>query len=352
MTGTVRTVSGPIPTDGLGLTLMHEHVLVDASAWWHKPETTDTRKQAIAHVPLSIEFLGALRNDPFLSLDNTQLDDESLAVEELQRFADVGGRTVVDPTCNGIGRDPSALKRVSRATGLNLVMGSGYYLEGAHPEHVGRMTIDDIANEIEGDVIKGVANTGVRAGIIGEIGISKNFTAEEEKVLRGSARAQARTRVPLMVHLPGWERLGGPVLDAIAEEGGDVGATVLCHMNPSLEDPTYQMELASRGAWVEYDMIGMDFYYADQTAQSPCDEENARAITRLVRDGYCDHLLLSSDVFLKMMLVRYGGLGYGHVIENFAPRLRRHGLDDSYIKQLLIHNPRRVFEQALRGGAR
>jgi phosphotriesterase-related protein len=335
----VQTVLGPIPADELGVTLMHEHLLVDASPWFREPE--EASKRAIAHGPVDIEILGALRNDPFLCLDNCRLFDEALATEEVSRFRHAGGHTVVDPTCRGIGRDPQALQRISRATGLHVVMGAGYYLEPSHPEYVREMSIEAIAEEAEQDVGEGV--DGVRAGIIGEIGISKDFTAEEEKVLRGAARAQARTGVPLEVHLPGWERHGPRVLDTVAEEGGDLDRTVLCHMNPSGEDFDYQAALAGRGAWLEYDMIGMDFFYADQEAQSPSDEENARAIRRLRDAGLLGSVLISQDVFVKIQLVRYGGTGYAHILEHFVPRLRRHGLAEEEIERLLLVNPKNVF---------
>ena len=78
--------------------------------------------------------------------------------------------------------------------------------------------------------------------------------------------------------------------------------TVLCHMNPSGDDLDYQTSLARRGAFMEYDMIGMDYLYADQQVQCPSDEDNARAIERLIDAGFLDHILLSQDVFLKMML--------------------------------------------------
>jgi phosphotriesterase-related protein len=153
-----------------------------------------------------------------------------------------------------------------------------------------------------------------------------------------------RTGLPLSVHLPGWRRYAHEVLDIVAEEGGDVRHTVLCHMNPSGEDFDYQVSVAERGAYIEYDMVGMDYYYADQDVQSPSDEENARNIARLVDNGFVDHLLVSQDVFLKMMLTRYGGFGYAYVLRHFVPRLRRHGLQDSEIERLLVGNPRAVFE--------
>jgi phosphotriesterase-related protein len=125
--------------------------------------------------------------------------------------------------------------------------------------------------------------------------------------------------VPIEVHLPGWERLGHRVLDILEQEGADLRHTVLCHMNPSFADKRYQRELAQRGAFLEYDMIGMSYYYADESAQSPSDEENARAIRELIDDGYIQQILLSQDVFLKTMLTRYGGHGYGYILKHFVP---------------------------------
>jgi phosphotriesterase-related protein len=93
-------------------------------------------------------------------------------------------------------------------------------------------------------------------------------------------------------------------------------------------------------------MIGMEFFYADQQAQSPSDEENAAALARLVADGYLDAILLSQDVFLKMMLTRFGGFGYGYILRHFVPRLKRHGLDQATIDLLMTANPRRVFAAA------
>jgi phosphotriesterase-related protein len=208
------------------------------------------------------------------------------------------------------------------------------------------MTAEQIADEIVREATQGVDGSDVKIGLIGEIGVSSDFTAGEEKSLRGAAQAQVRTGLPLMVHLPGWFRLGHRVLDVVAEEGGDLRHTVLCHMNPSHDDQPYQQELAARGAFIEYDMIGMDFFYADQQVQCPSDEEAARAIVKLVEAGYTDRILLSHDVFLKMMLTRYGGNGYAYIPRHFLPRLRRHGLSEPILNRMMRDNPRSVFHAA------
>lgn len=345
--GRVMTVLGPVPVEELGITLMHEHILLDASSWWRRPCCAGD--MALAEQPIDISMLGELRLNPFLNRDNCSLFDSEAAVEELLRFVELGGRTVVDPTNVGIGRDPAALQRISRRTGLNIVMGAGFYLEPSHPDYVRSMSAEEIARQIARDCGALDERPEVCAGLIGEIGISKDFTPAEEKVLRGAAQASKLSDVPLSIHLPGWERHAHRVLDVIEEEGADLRHTVLCHMNPSLHDRAYQRSLADRGAFLEYDMIGMDYFYADQQAQSPCDEENAAAIRALVDDGYLNAILLSQDVFLKMMLTRFGGFGYGYILKHFVPRLKRHGLEQATIERLLIDNPRRVFSADHRG---
>jgi phosphotriesterase-related protein len=222
-------------------------------------------------------------------------------------------------------------------------MSTGFYLEPTHPRYVSERSIDDLAEQLIIEVGGADQKPDVIAGLIGEIGVSAAFTANEEKSLRAAARASAATRVPLSVHLPGWVRHGHRVLDIVEAEGADLRHTILCHMNPSHMDTEYQHTLARRGAWLEYDMIGMDYFYADEAAQSPSDEENARAIKALIDAGFIDRVLMSQDVFLKTMLTRYGGYGYGYILKYFVPRLRRHGVTDAQIETMMIGNPAKVF---------
>lgn len=336
------TITGPVPSDALGQTLMHEHLQNDCTCWWNPP--TDPAREYLVDAPVSIELLSELRQDPFVNKHNIALDDLDLTIAEVHQFTAVGGKTIVDPTCRGIGRDPVKLRRISAKTGVQIVMGAGYYLASSMPEEAARLSVDDIADQIVAEALTGVDGTDSKIGLIGEIGVSSDFTPEEEKSLRGAARAQARTGLPLMVHLPGWFRLGHRVLDIVEEEGGLLRHTVLCHMNPSHMDPVYQATLAQRGAFVEFDMIGMDFFYADQGMQCPSDDEVARAIVTLIDAGFLDRILLSHDVFVKMMLTRYGGNGYAFVTRHFLPRLARHGVDPSALDTLMVTNPRRVFD--------
>lgn len=343
---TVQTVRGTVPADALGLTLMHEHLVVDATPGvWNPPEQW---KQPLRSTPVTPDIAWMLREDPFCCIDNCRLDDPEAAVEELATFISDGGRTVIDPTCDGMGRSPAALVELSRSTGLNIVMGAGWYLGHTHSPEVASASVTQLADQLAAEVRDGVDSSGVRPGILGEIGTSGEFTVPEERCLRAAARVQVSSGLPLMVHLDGWQRHGHRVLDVAESEGADPRSVVLCHMNPSGSDGDYQRSLARRGAWLEFDMIGMGFYYANQDGQSPSPAEDARAVAGLIADGYADQLLLSQDVFVKIMWTRNGGNGFSYVQRGFLPQLHRLGVAPEVTEGLLTDNPRFVFEAAAR----
>src|SRR5262249_53389550 len=185
MQGKVMTVLGAIEPQDLGITLTHEHLLVDLRVWCQEPR--EEEKKALVHAPVDLSTLGAIRRDPLLNRDNCVMDDVALAIAELQQFKTAGGRSVVDCTNNGLNRAPLTLKEISQATGVHIIMGSGYYIGRSHPQDLYARSVDTIADEIVEDLSEGVSNTGVRAGLIGEIGTSYKIRATEKKVLQAAA---------------------------------------------------------------------------------------------------------------------------------------------------------------------
>jgi phosphotriesterase-related protein len=339
--GTVTTVRGVVPVDDLGVTLTHEHLLNDVSSWWTPTVATGLDSEEFAAAPVAESLLWELRQDPFGNRDNLRLDDVDVACQELAGYAALGGRTVVETTGFGIGRDLAGLREISERTGVHVIAGTGFYLHDSHPDDVQAMGADGVAERILADLRDG--EDGVRPGIIGEIGVGADFTEAERTSLRGALAAQRETGLPVQVHLPGWFRRGGDVLDVVEAEGVDPTRVVLCHMGPSGADSAYQRALLDRGAWLQYDMIGMEVYYADQGVQCPSDEQNAEHVAGLVRAGHGGQVLLSQDVFVKSLLRRHGGPGYAHLLQYFLPRLLRSGLDETTVASLVTDNPRRLF---------
>lgn len=340
----VQSVCGGIGVDALGVTLMHEHLFVDWRSAW--PEEKRRGRTDLRNSPVTIELLGDLRVDPYAVADNQVLQSLEQCIAGLERFKAHGGQTIVDPTGIWPGRQPKWQRRVAETVGVNVIAATGFYLGPTHPKSVATDDLEDIARLFTREVTDGIEDTGIRAGIIGEIGISTEFTEAEEKVLRAAARAQRMARVPLMVHLPSRGKYGEKVLNIVEEEGGSVGATILCHLNWDVDDVRYQLQLLRRGAYIEFDMLGMDFYYPEDGEQAPCDRENVRAIEWLVREGYGGQLLLASDVFLKIMLREYGGNGYEYVLRHFVPRLERSGIGEEDIVAMLVKNVAEVFTRA------
>lgn len=216
---TAMSVRGPVRVDDLGTSLMHEHMVFDFSAVREMPVSPEDF--AAVDRPVEQSLLGYLRFHPLMVLDNLINADTSLVVEELDPVLAAGGRTVVDPTNRSIGRDAQALLRISASTGLNVIMGAGFYTDRALEPGFLEREVEEIATEISGDITVGVDGTDIRSGLIGEIGTSSPITTREELSLRGAARAQVATGAPIMVHLDGWGREGHRVLDICASEGVD-----------------------------------------------------------------------------------------------------------------------------------
>ena len=142
------TVLGTIDSADLGVTLPHEHILNDVTSWWQRTTSVGLDPDEFATSPVTMDLLWDLKHDPFGNRDNCALDDVATATEEVARFAALGGGTIIDPTGLGVGRDLTGLQVVSRATGVNIVAGTGFYLEAAQPDVIADLDAAQIAELI------------------------------------------------------------------------------------------------------------------------------------------------------------------------------------------------------------
>jgi phosphotriesterase-related protein len=344
--GQAQTVLGPIAAEDMGITLPHEHLLIDFTVMFKEPDTE--RERELARQPVELANLGWVRRNFSSSLDNLRLVDENVARDELLLYRAAGGRTLVDPTNCGLSRDPLALARVARTTGLNIVMGSGYYVAASHPPDMDAKSVEDVAREIVTDVTAGVGDTGIRAGFIGEIGTTWPWTDNEKKVVRAAVAAQRATGAALMIHPGRHERLPLQLVDFMRSEGADLGRTIMCHIERTIADPAVLMDLAATGVYLEYDLFGLEtsYYPYNPAFDMPNDGERMRQILGLIEHGHLAQILMSHDIAYKHCLTRWGGFGYHHLLINVIPRLRAKGADDKTIQTLLIDNPRRAFAYA------
>lgn len=306
----VMTVLGPVAAEELGVTLMHEHILIDL--------TREIRHGGI-------------------------LNDVPTAIAELRRFKEAGGATVVDVTVRGLGGNPAALRDISRATGVHVVLGAGMYRHQYHDaDWLDRTSTDELAAVFVHDVEEGVEGTGVRAGIIGEIACDEWITAAEERVFRAAARAHLRTGLTITTHAARWP-VGIAQLDLLEEEGVDPRRVVIghsdtiasVHWRDAQDVLDYHEELARRGAFVEFDTVRV---------HPPHElERRVTYVRNLIDKGHVDKVLLSHDVCVQAHLRCNGGGGYTMVLEEFSQLLREAGVTEEQLTTILVANPRRAL---------
>ena len=343
LAGQIQTVLGTVAPDAIGVTLPHEHLLIDFKVMFAEPAAAGDKGRA--REPVGLANLGWVRQNFNANLDNLRLLDERVAQDEILLFKHAGGRTVVDPTPKTIGRDPLALARIARATGLNVVMGAGYYVGASHPPDMDRRTEDELAREMIADVTAGAGDTGVRAGLIGEIGTTYPWTENERKVLRAAITTQRETGAPLMIHPGRHPDMPMQLAEFVQKNGGDLRRTIMCHICRTIGDVRAVIALAQAGIWLEYDLFGMEnsFYPYNPSFDMPNDGGRMAHVLALIEAGHGDQILMSHDIAYKTSLVKYGGYGYHHLLVNVVPRLRAKGVDDAGLRRLLVENPARAF---------
>ncbi len=357
--GNIITVEGPIQPEDLGVTMTHEHVFMDmARGWFAEPDSSHKRK--IAHEPVRMDNIGRIRQDMMAHKDNLLMDSFEEAVEEIEQYYYAGGDSIVDVTPKNTGGDPEQVRKVSRATGVQFVHGTAFYIRSAHPDRIDSMDIGDIEDEFVGDVRSGIDDTDVRAGLIGEIGVSGKIYDAEERVLRAAARASLRTGAPINVHPPGGKpdmppdneidgsharsRWALEIMDIFDDEELPPDRVIMSHMDATLfEEVQHQKRLADRGAFIEFDIWGNENYNATYGDGYPSDEWRIETVIELIEAGYADRLLFSQDICFKVLRQKYGGFGYSHILENIIPRFRQRGIDAGITDQIIEENPRRAL---------
>ncbi|MEP7206358.1 MAG: aryldialkylphosphatase [Casimicrobiaceae bacterium] len=336
--GMVQTVLGPVPPEAVGRTLMHEHVLCDLTP----PELA---VQQLPATEIRLDNLFEIRHHwGCRHPGHHVLDDRDLAVSELARFTAAGGSTIVELTCEGIAQDPGGLAEVARRTGLHIVAGSGPYVEAYLDAEQRNRTVDEVTAAMVRAVESGSGDTNVCAGILGEIGLSTPFTAVERCSLIAAAQAQQATGAAINIHPP--RSLEG-TLEAIAvldEARADIERVVISHVDRTLFTVEDMERVADTGAVLEFDFFGIESaYYPFADVDLPNDGQRIRVIVALVGRGHGGRIVVAHDICTRTRLRRFGGHGYGHLLENAVPLMLRRGLTDEDVAQILVHTPRRLL---------
>ena len=316
----VQTVRGAIPATGLGVTLMHEHVFV-----------------------LSPEIMA---NYPEGWGDETAR--EQAAVDKLNALKAIGVDTIVDPTVIGLGRYIPRIQRVAQRTDVNIVVATGVYTYNDVPMYFhfsGPGTALDgpepMVDMFVRDITEGIADTGIKAGILKRGTDDPGVTPGVERVLRAVAQAHRATGVPITTHTHANTRRGLEQQRIFAEEGVDLTRVVIGHSGDST-DLDYLEELVAAGSYLGMDRFGLDnicsFDDRVATVATMCARGHAAKMV-LAHDASC-HIDWLTEEALPFLPPNWH---YLHIHHDVLPALRQRGVSEDQITTMLVDNPRAIL---------
>jgi phosphotriesterase-related protein len=318
----IQTVRGSLDTASLGRTLMHEHVFVlSTEIMQNYPEDWGDEEQRVAD-----------------------------AIARLNELKSVGVDTIVDLTVTGLGRYIPRIQRIAAATDLNIVVATGLYTYNDVPHYFhfrGPGTLLDgpelMVDMFVRDITEGIADTGVKAAILKCATDEPGVTPGVERVLRAVARAHRETGVPISTHTHAGTRRGLEQQRIFAEEGVDLSRVVIGHSGDTT-DVGYLEELIAAGSYIGMDRFGIDVILPF--------EERVDIVARMCERGHADKMVLSHDAachndwldddVLAQVTPRWN---YLHITHDVIPALKERGVTDEQLHQMLVENPRSIFER-------
>jgi phosphotriesterase-related protein len=302
----IMTVNGIIRAESFGKALVHEHIICD--------------------------FIGADKVQKNYYDSNDVISTMLPYLQEIQKQGFTG---FVDCTPTYIGRNVQVLHKLSELTGLHILTNTGYY--GAAddkflPSHTFSETEEELASRWIKEWENGIDDTNIKPGFI-KIGIDPGHLSKiDRKIVRAASKAYIKTGLPIACHT-GEKTAALEVLNVIISEGVDPSGLIIVHAD-SIQDVNTHLEIAGKGAWIEYDGIG----------NRPI-EEHVKLIKEMIRAGYLNRLLLSHDAgWYQVGEPKGGEIRLFTVIENsLIPKLKLEGIDDKMLKILLVDNPANAF---------
>lgn len=280
-----------------GITLMHEHVILDLSKFKN---------------------------------DDCNYNDYQALIYEYKKLYDYGVRTIVDVTNIGMGRDIDYVQKVEVESGINIISCTGFYQDKFFPENIGDYSVEELAQIMINELTIGIEDTDRKAQVIGEIGTSKDtVTTNEHKLFEAAALAHKQTGAKITTHCT----LGTMALEQIEIFKNcdiDLSNITIGHLDLT-GDIDYILEVLATGVYVAFDTIGKNNYMSDQV--------RIEMLHRIIDAGYIDKVFFSMDITRKSNLEQNGGIGYKHMFESFIPECIKSGITKQQIEGILIDNP-------------
>ncbi|MGF1726125.1 phosphotriesterase-related protein [Photobacterium nomapromontoriensis] len=264
-----------------------------------------------------------------------KLDQYTLLRDELIQLRDRGVMNIVEVTNHFMGRNPQFIENLISDTDMNILLSTGYYIEGFFPDALYQQSAQTICNDMVREIEHGIAGSTLKASLIGEIGSSEgHFSETEQKVFQAAAMAHYATGRPISTHLS-MSTMGREQILLLKRYAVDLTCVTVghCDLRDNLDDILW---LIDQGCLVQFDTIGKNSYYPDS--------QRIEMLKALAQRGLLSRVMLSMDITRRSHLKHNGGLGFSYLIDHFVPLLRENGIRDQEIEQMLRLTPYALFQ--------
>ncbi|XP_051171856.1 phosphotriesterase-related protein [Leptopilina boulardi] len=339
---TVSSVLGPINVSQLGRTLTHEHLAIDFEKFYTSPPH---QLKTFFNSEITIENVGFIKQYPYSSVTNLKLNNENeeAILQDVKLFKEHGGGTIVENTNHGIKRNIPLMKKISQETGVHIIAGTGHYVALTQSEQSLSNSEEQIMNIIIKEMTEGCEEyMDVKAGFIGEIGSTWPIEDFEKKTIRATAAAQQVLKCPVSFH-PGRNALAPfEIMRIFMEAGGDPKKVIMSHLDRTLIKKEDLLEFSKIGCYCQFDLFGTEcsYYQLTPTTDMLSDAQRLDQMKILREDGKLEKLLMSHDIHTKHRLIRYGGHGFSHIMNNVFPKMLIKGFTQDEIDTITIVNPK------------
>ncbi|GAB3517218.1 phosphotriesterase family protein [Photobacterium alginatilyticum] len=263
-----------------------------------------------------------------------RLDHYELLRDEMRDLIHAGVYNIIEVTNSFMGRNPQFIENLIKDTGINVVLSTGYYIDGFFPPALYTQSAQTICKEMVREIVVGIDGSQLKASVIGEIGSSENrFTDTEQKVFKAAAMAHYETGRPISTH-QSMSTMGRHQIELLKSYSVDMEKVTIghCDLKDNLDDILW---LLDQGCFVQFDTIGKNRYYPDA--------KRVAMLKALSEYGLLDQVMLSMDITRRSHLKQNGGLGFCYLVDTFIPMLRNNGISQKEIDAMLIHAPYSLF---------
>ncbi|XP_034183370.1 phosphotriesterase-related protein [Osmia lignaria lignaria] len=344
VTNCVQTVLGEKDANKLGRTLTHEHLALSFTSFYVEPPNHLKR---FLNDKIELRNVGILKQYPYSSLYNLTFNDTDTIdaiLEDVKLYREFGGGSIVENSNYGLNRDIPMMKRVSKESGVNVIAGTGYYVAATQSASDLNLSKEEMYNIMLKEMTVGCEQCpDVKTGFIGEVGSTWPIEEFEKRAIEATGELEAQLKCPVSFH-PG-RNCAAPyeIMRLYQEAGGDGSKAILSHLDRTIHDEQQLLEFAdTTKCYCQFDLFGSEcsFYQLNPLIDMQSDAQRIDRVKLLRDDGKLNRVLLSQDIHTKHRLIKFGGHGFSHILNNVLPKMILKGFTQEEIDTITIHNPK------------